>query len=320
MQKRTKRILNIAANSVIGVICVIILLLAVSTINSKDDGYSSLFGYSLFAVKSDSMTGSNKDSFPKGALVVAKVLKDDQKKGLPVGKVITFKAFDAEQGVYYLNTHRIYAVDGDNYITKGDNYNEPDRDEVIYFNVISEYRYHIKGVGAVINFVQSTQGFLIVVVIPSLLIVAYAVYNLLRAYSGYNKAKLAAELEQKLARERAEDQAKHDSNKLAEEEQAAKEAQLRAELEAKIKAEMQAEQAQKEAAAAIAEGPVAKEDAKPAAEPVKKAPVKKPAAEPVKKAPVKKPAAPKPAAKTATAPKTATKKTPAPKAQEKKAD
>ncbi len=311
MQKRTKKIVNIALNIVIGIVCVIILLLAVSTINNKDRGYNSIFGYSLYAVKSDSMKGDNKDSFNKGALVIGKVLKtDEQKKELEVGNVITFWAKDTETGTNYLNTHRIIEVreGGLDYITKGDN--TLSEDPVVNIGkIVSVYKFHLGGIGNIILFVQSITGFLVVVVIPSLLIVVYALYNLFRAYSGYNKAKLAAEMEAKLLQERTRDQAKHDANKLAQEEakkaaeqaQAEKEAQLRAELEAKIKAEMEAEQAEK-----------AKEAAKPAPK-AKTEPASKPAApkKPAAKTAASKPATPKkPAAKT-TASKPATPKKPA---------
>jgi|GEM_PF-435224 len=307
MQKRTKKIVNIALNIVIGIVCVIILLLAVSTINNKDRGYNSIFGHSLYAVKSDSMKGDNKDSFNKGALVIGKVLKtDEQKKELEVGNVITFWAKDTETGTNYLNTHRIIEVreGGLDYITKGDN--TLSEDPVVNIGkIVSVYKFHLGGIGNIIIFVQSITGFLVVVVIPSLLIVVYALYNLFRAYSGYNKAKLAAEMEAKLLQERTRDQAKHDANKLAQEEakkaaeqaQAEKEAQLRAELEAKIKAEMEAEQAEK-----------AKEAAKPAPK-AKTEPASKPAAA---KTTASKPAAPKkPAAAKTTASKPAAPKKPA---------
>lgn len=304
MQKRTKKIVNIALNILIGIVCVVILLLAVSTINSKDKGYNNILGYSLYAVKSDSMKGSEKDSFDKGALVISKVLKtDEQKRTLKVGDVVTFRAFDVSTATDFINTHRIIEVraGGLDYITQGDN--SPGVDPVVNSaNVISVYKFHIKGLGKPILFMQEPKGFLIVVVIPSLLIVVYALYNLFRAYGSYNKAKVEAEIQERQAQERARDQARFDANKLAEEQakQAAekalaeKEAQIRAEMEAKIKAELQAEQA------------IKAPESKP---PVQNAPAKAPA-----KASAKAPATKKPtAAKT-----TATKKPSAPKAATKK--
>jgi len=327
MQKRTKKILNIALNVVIGIVCVMILLLAVSTISNRNKGYNSILGYSLYAVKSDSMKGDAKDSFDKGALVISKVLKtDSEKKGLNKGDVITFKDLTADRKDF-INTHRIVEVvaNGDVYITKGDNSpaNDPD---TIYKDVIGVYKFHINKVGDAILFVQSTTGFLIVVVVPSLLIVVYALYNLFRAYSGYSKAKAAAEMEQRLLQERARDQAKHDANKLAEEQaqkaaeqaQAEKEAQLRAELEAKIKAELEAEKAAKAEEKKAESAPKVEEKAKPSkpATPAKKTTASKPTT--AKKPTAAKTTASKPATgKTTTASKaTATKATaskPAPK-------
>lgn len=221
MQKKNNKIIGIVLNVIIGIICLMVLLLAVSAINANSKGYSSLFGYSLYAVETDSMEGDEKGSFPAGSLVFAKELKGNDYKDLKEGDVITFFAFDTTTSQRFINTHRIIEVNETNdvFTTQGDNVAQPDARPVFAEDVIGVYRSHVGGVGKAILYIQSTTGFLIAVVFPSLLIVVYAIYNLIRTYSAFNKAKVQEEKEKMLAEYKEQERLRLEAQKQAEEEQ-----------------------------------------------------------------------------------------------------
>jgi signal peptidase len=91
-----------------------------------------------------------------------------------------------KEGKLELNTHRIVSIRSgeDGYIyytTKGDNNIIADTDEVRYDNVIGVYNgRRVGGVGSVLNFLQTPNGFLICVVIPLVLFLLYELYNFIK--------------------------------------------------------------------------------------------------------------------------------------------
>lgn len=206
METRVKKALTKTANILAIIIGAFVLLVAVSAIASAARGYSSIFGYTAYAVRSDSMEGEREDSFNKGALVFVKLLGDEEKDSLEIGQIITFndqidinndgKLEDA------LNTHRIidvFEAEGKVYYqTQGDKAAivDPNKKEQISSeDVVGVYSSKINGLGGVVLFVQSPTGFLVTVVIPSALVVIYCAYLLIKNIVDYNKIKRNAEIQ-----------------------------------------------------------------------------------------------------------------------------
>lgn len=208
MQKKT---VNRIVNVIVIVIFAIVLLITIGIFTSRGKGYTNLFGTAMVAVRTDSMEGDNKDSFNKGDLLFVRILKsDEEKKALKVGDIITF--YDQNMDGQ-LNTHRIvseYAADGikpEGYHTKGDKALEGTHDgqEITAKMIVGVYEGRRVGwLGSVALFFQSSTGFLVCVVLPALLLVAYCVYDVVKNVRERNREKLAASVESEKERMRAE--------------------------------------------------------------------------------------------------------------------
>lgn len=187
MSDKTKKIVNLVANVIVIAILVVIAFITLNIILSQGKGYTSIFGKAYVAVQSDSMEGTHTDSFKKGDLIKIKILKDEEKKNLQVGDVITFRFL--KDGQPELNTHRIIAI-GQNaftgdlqYTTQGDKAADlgigDQIESVDPANIVGKYTgKNFSGVGKAADFFHSSAGFFVCVVIPSLLIVAYFAVNL----------------------------------------------------------------------------------------------------------------------------------------------
>lgn len=198
---KVKRVIRktsiIAINVLTVIICVFVLIFAIISISNGKNGYNNVFGSTVLAVKTGSMSGPNKDSFDEGDLIVAKILKGDAKKELQKGDVITF--WTLKDGSRELNTHRIIDVETSGgtvyYTTKGDASTGQDDLRVPDYEVVAKYSYKIKNLGEPLNFLQSSTGFLVLIVVPSILAVGYCVYLFMFNLRGYNKAKKAEQKE-----------------------------------------------------------------------------------------------------------------------------
>jgi signal peptidase len=187
---KVKKILTKTANIIAVIIAVFVLIVAVSS--------TKIFGVTLYAVKSDSMKGDNPDSFNKGDLIFVKLINAEQQQDLKVGDIITF--YDMINGKRELNTHRIVSIETvgttTQITTKGDNASGEDTPiDMGSSDIVGVYSFKIGGLGNVILFIQSPTGFLVSVVIPSILVVIYCAYLLFKNLNVYNKEKKQIDME-----------------------------------------------------------------------------------------------------------------------------
>lgn len=202
-KSKAVKIAGYVINAVAVIICLIALVIAIGAITAKNKGYNSIFGVAYYAVGSGSMEGTAEDSFSEGDVIKSKVLKKSDLKDLKVGDVITF--FDLIEGERALNTHRIVKINEEpvtgalSFQTKGDaNAAEDDlwREEE---DVIGLYQGKFNGFGKVLLWMQTETGFLVCVMIPSLIILVYCivlvVINIINYRSGRQLRVAAAERE-----------------------------------------------------------------------------------------------------------------------------
>lgn len=137
----------------------------------------------LLPVLTNSMDGEAKDSFAKGALVIAKKPKDAL--SLEKGQIITFVG--TVNGSEALITHRIVdIVTEDNstavryYVTRGDNNPENMTEAVSPNKVLAVYSSHLDGVGSAILWLQTPTNFLLVIVLPLVLLFVYNIIMFVR--------------------------------------------------------------------------------------------------------------------------------------------
>lgn len=178
-------------NTIVNILLVVVILFGIfcsftAFVSKAGSGVPSFFGIRPFAIQTDSMA----PFFNKGDLVIDTVVKDYS--DLEVGDVITF--WTVIQGERVLNSHRIVQIDDyGNYlsfVTKGDNNTIEDSMTVHQSEIVGKYATHVKGLGTVIDFLQTSTGFLIVIVIPCALFFIYEVINFFRALFAYQAEKM----------------------------------------------------------------------------------------------------------------------------------
>ena len=198
---KAKKTLNIIVNIVLVLYLIFALVVCAFVISTKaSGGIPSLFGYSVFKIKTDSM----KDTLNVGDLIISKRLESDDVLELKENDVITyyFVASENEDGsvVKEIRTHRIVSVLPDDpdygiaFYTKGDNADGVD-EKVPATDVIAKYTDHKlpKFLGFLDNSDRApgerNNAILFVLVIPLALFFLYALYRFVRAIleSKYNK-------------------------------------------------------------------------------------------------------------------------------------
>ena len=157
------------------IIILVAALYAFTTLATHEDGsVSDIAGFTPLAVQSDSMA----PTFNKGDLIV--IQKCDTSK-LEVGDIVTFHTIIDNE--YALNTHRIAAIDEVNgmrsFTTKGDNNDVADTHIISDGDIVGKYVFALPQMGKVMDFLSSSMGFLIVIVLPMLLFFIYQVYHLI---------------------------------------------------------------------------------------------------------------------------------------------
>lgn len=159
---------------------IIITILVLAT--NKDDNIPSINGKSPISVLTDSMS----PTFKAGDLIICDKLTVEEKSKLEINDIITYYVDLDGDGIKEINTHRIVEKYEEPkgyvyYITQGDNretnLNE-DSEPVFYGDVICRYTdTKFSGVGAFLSFLQTSTGFLVVIVLP---LIAFFIYELYR--------------------------------------------------------------------------------------------------------------------------------------------
>lgn len=223
--KTVKKVAGILLSVILWAIILITALFTFTTLATRDDkSVSRLAGFTPLVVKSQSMS----PTFNEGDLII---IKECDPKKLVVGDIITFHTIINNE--YALNTHRIENI-ADNgaarsFTTKGDNNAIADMHMISDGDVVGKYVTRLPAIGNFMNFLSSSTGFLLVIVLPMLLFFVYQVYHLVMVSINLKKA---------IAAEEATDAAQRESEasaKLAEAEAALAEAKrIKEEAEAKL--------------------------------------------------------------------------------------
>lgn len=193
--------------TVVGVIlCLILAPILIINCTLLVKGYTgggkvpTVGGMFPMIVLTDSMSGT----FESGDLIICQTAAPEEIK---TGDIICY--YDPMGNGTTTVTHRVTEVttdaDGVAFKTKGDANNTEDTALVPAADLIGVYKTHLAGVGNVALFMQTTQGLIVCVGIPVLLLVAYDMIRR-RMYEKQNAQDteaLMAELE-KLRAERAE--------------------------------------------------------------------------------------------------------------------
>lgn len=213
-----------------GVILVAALYTVVTLATRDEANVSSIAGFSPLVVKTDSMS----PTFNADDLIL---IHTTDPSTLQVGDIVTFHTIINNE--YALNTHRIADISENNgvrsYTTKGDNNAIADQHIIADGDIVGKYVTRVPGVGRLINFLSSSVGFLVVIVLPMLLFFVYQVYHLIMVSLHLRKAMQ----EESAAQPAMEDAEKARAEAMAALEEAKR---LKAEAEAALEKAKQGEQ------------------------------------------------------------------------------
>ncbi len=167
-------------------VCMMIFtVVSVTTVDRQD---RTLFGYRMFIVLSDSM----KDTFAAGDLVVC---RETDPETLAAGDVISFLSPD-EASAGEIVTHKIREVteDADGapaFRTYGTTTGENDETLVPFNYVLGKYRFRLPGAGRFLEFLKTPAGYISVILVPFLLIIALQCANFVKLYRRYRAEQRA---------------------------------------------------------------------------------------------------------------------------------
>lgn len=235
--KALKRGATILVSIILWAVILLAALFAFTTLATRDNNHvANLAGFTPLSVMSDSMS----PTFNAGDLII---IRKCTPATLEEGDIITFHAIINNE--FALNTHRIAEIQNQNgarsYVTKGDNNVIADTHIIADGDIVGKYVGRLPYFGKVVQFLSSSTGFLLVIVLPLLLFFVYQVYHLITVSIDLKKA-LAVESIQEGAPDAL----------LADAEKAKQEAE---------KAKAEAEAARAEAEAALAEAKRLREEA-----------------------------------------------------------
>lgn len=222
--KTLKKAAEILFSFVLWAVILMAALFTFTTLATRDNNQvASIAGFTPLTVASDSMA----PTFRAGDLIF---IRKCDTKALKEGDIITFHAIINNE--YALNTHRIAEIQEQNgarcYTTKGDNNAIADTHIISDGDIVGRYQGKLPGFGKIVDFLSSSMGFLLVIVLPLLVFFVYQVYHLITVSIELKKA-LAVESVQEGASSDALLQAKEEAERAKAEAEAA-----RAEAEAAL--------------------------------------------------------------------------------------
>ena len=188
------------------ILAVGMMVLTVISVSTFDRADRKLFGYRAFIVLSDSMS---KTDFNAGDLVL---VKEVDPATLQEGDII---AYTSQNTANYGETvtHKIRSLTTDaigepGFITYGTTTDTDDETVVTYPYVLGKYSSHIPKVGTFFQFLKSTPGYIVCILVPFLVLIlleGVRCIRLFRKYKAEQQAELQAERD-KIAADRAETQ------------------------------------------------------------------------------------------------------------------
>ncbi len=156
--KTVKRILKIFYSVLFVVFIIIAFFVILTTTNLVK-------GYNFYVV----MSGSMEPAIKTGSIVGTKE-KDEYTKG----DVITVMVNNDPNNTY---THRIVEIKEDSYITKGDANEDNDADPAFKDSILGSVFISIPLMGYIVNFAKQPTGFLLMVIVPAVIIIALEINN-----------------------------------------------------------------------------------------------------------------------------------------------
>lgn len=204
--KKALRILKNILVWAVALLAVGMMIFTVVSVRTFDRGDRSLFGFKAFIVLSDSMS---KTDFNAGDLVL---VKEVDPSTLQEGDIIAYTSQNVSNYGETV-THKIRRLTTDangepGFVTYGTTTDTDDETVVTYPYVLGKYKTKLPGVGKFFQFLKTTPGYIVCILLPFLLLILMQGLHCIQLFRRY-KAEQTAELRQQqeqLEKERAEAQ------------------------------------------------------------------------------------------------------------------
>lgn len=188
------------------VLAACMMIFTIVSVSTFDRADRNLFGYKAFIVLSDSMS---KTDFNAGDLVL---VKEVDVSTLKEGDIIAYTSQNTESYGEVI-THKIRKLTTDatgqpGFVTYGTTTETDDETIVAYPYVLGKYQTHIPKVGTFFQFLKTTPGYIVCILIPFLLLIlmeGIRCIRLFRKYKAEQQAELQAERD-RIEADRAETQ------------------------------------------------------------------------------------------------------------------
>lgn len=174
---------------IIAVAMMIFTIVSVNTFNRND---RDIFGYRAYIVLSDSMSATD---FDAGDLIL---VKQTDPNTLQPGDIIAYTSQNPENYGETV-THKIRSLTTNEngepgFITYGTTTNTDDETVVTYPFILGKYEFSLPKVGSFFQFLRTTTGYIVCILVPFVLLILYQGLNCVRAFRLY-KAEQMAELQ-----------------------------------------------------------------------------------------------------------------------------
>lgn len=187
-------------------LAVFMMIFTIVSVSTFDRADRNLFGYKVFIVLSDSMS---KTDFNAGDLVLVKAVDPST---LKEGDIIAYTSQNTSNYGETV-THKIRKLTTDangepGFVTYGTTTDTDDETVVTYPYVLGKYQGRIPKVGTFFQFLKSTPGYIVCILVPFLLLIlleGIRCIRLFRIYKAEQQAELQAERD-KIEADRAETQ------------------------------------------------------------------------------------------------------------------
>ena len=194
-----RKALNIIKNIFVWLmvaLAVCMMIFTVVSVNTFDRNDRDLFGYKAFIVLTDSMS---KTDFDAGDLVL---VKEVDPSTLKEGDIISYTSQNS-QNYGETVSHKIRSLTTDangepGFITYGTTTDTDDETVVTYPYVLGKYQFHIPKVGKFFQFLKTTPGYIVCILIPFLALILIQGLNCIKLFRRYKR-----EQEDELKEERA---------------------------------------------------------------------------------------------------------------------
>ena len=173
-------------------VAVFMMIFTIVSVNTFDRNDRDIFGYRAYIVLSDSMSAT---SFDAGDLVL---VKEVDPTTLQAGDIIAYISQNSEsygQTITHMireKTTNQYGEPG--FITYGTSTGVDDATVVTYPVIQGKYQIRLPKVGSFFQFLKTTQGYIVCILVPFLLLILYQGLNTVKIFRQY-KAEQMAELQ-----------------------------------------------------------------------------------------------------------------------------